>query len=126
MTSPRHNDVILHSKQPAIWTMFTTSFFSLSSSHVRSSFSSDMQNNPKILREEHVFFKIFVGHISIFGATNTPVLDSKSLFPLGTGICDIHSWRFTSGETPLPVYNASIAVSQCPTCVFQQIWDARI
>ena len=38
----------------------------------------------------------------------------SALFALGGGICDIHSLRFTSGMTPLPVYNASIAASHLP------------
>ena len=64
--------------------------------------------------------------MSIFGATDTPVLDfwlhllwvSKpewaALFAFGRGIHDIHSLRFTSGATPLPVYIASIAASCFP------------
>ena len=55
----------------------------------------------------------------IFGAPDTPILDfwgSKlewtALFALGRGICDIHSLRFTSGATPLPVYVANRATSR--------------
>ena len=39
---------------------------------------------------------------------------SSALFELCGGICYIHSLRFTSGVTPLPVYNASIAASHLP------------
>ena len=38
----------------------------------------------------------------------------SAFFALCGGICDIHSLRFTSGATPLPVYNASIAASCLP------------
>ena len=38
----------------------------------------------------------------------------SALFELCRGICDIHSLRFTSGATPLPVYIASIAASHFP------------
>ena len=38
----------------------------------------------------------------------------SALFALGRGIRNIHSLRFTSGVTPLPVYNASIAASHLP------------
>ena len=38
----------------------------------------------------------------------------SALFKLCRGICDIHSLRFTSGVTPLPVYNTSIAGSHLP------------
>ena len=72
------------------------------------------------------FLKIFVGLMSIFWATDTPVLDfwgcllwvSKpewaALFKLCRGVCDICSLRFTSGMTPLPVYMSSIAASHFP------------
>ena len=58
--------------------------------------------------------------MSIFGTTDAPVLNFwwcllwvskpewETLFALGWGICDIHSLRFTSGVTPLPMYMASI------------------
>ena len=64
--------------------------------------------------------------MSIYGATDTPVLDfwrcllwvSKpewaALFALSRGIHDIHFLRFTSGATPLLVYMASIAASCFP------------
>ena len=64
--------------------------------------------------------------MSICGATDTPVLDfwwcflgfkarvGSALFTLGGGVCNIRSLRFTSGATPLPVYNASIAASCLP------------
>ena len=38
----------------------------------------------------------------------------SALFELCGGINDIHSLRFNSGATPLPVYNASIAASRLP------------
>ena len=38
----------------------------------------------------------------------------SALFALGGGVCDTRSLRFTSGVTPLPVYNASIAASRLP------------
>ena len=38
----------------------------------------------------------------------------SALFELCGGVCDICSLRFTSGATPLPVYNASIAASRLP------------
>ena len=83
-----------------------------------------------------IFFKkFFVGHMSICGATDTPVLDLLVMSPLGFkarvgsalfelcgGICDIRSLRFTSGATPLPVYNASIAASCLPhMCVSAEV-----
>ena len=37
-----------------------------------------------------------------------------ALFVLGRDVHDIHSLRFTSGVTPLPVYMASIAASCFP------------
>ena len=58
------------------------------------------------------FLKIFGGHMSFYGATDTPVLDfwwrlfngSKpewaTLFTLGGGIPLTRSLRFTSGATP--------------------------
>ena len=62
--------------------------------------------------------------MSICGATNTPVLMTSSLgfkararstlFELCGDIPDICCLRYTSGATPLPVYNASIAVSHLP------------
>ena len=65
--------------------------------------------------------------MSICGATDTPVLGllvmspldfkarvGSALFKLCAGICNIHSLRFTSGVTALPVYNASIVVSRLP------------
>ena len=69
---------------------------------------------------------MFVGHTSIFGATDTPVSDfwwhllwvSKpewaALFKLCGGVRDIHSLRFISGVTPLLVYMASIATGHFP------------
>ena len=47
----------------------------------------------------------------------------SALFELCGGICDIHSLRFTSGVTPLPVYISNIAASRFPhmcvsACVF--------
>ena len=38
----------------------------------------------------------------------------SALFKLCRGIRNIRSLRFTSGATPLPVYNASIAASHLP------------
>ena len=38
----------------------------------------------------------------------------SALFELCGGVCYKHSLRFTSGVTPLPVYNASIAASHLP------------
>ena len=38
----------------------------------------------------------------------------SALFALGRVVRNIHSLRFTSGATPLPVYNASIAASHLP------------
>ena len=38
----------------------------------------------------------------------------SALFELCGGIHDIHSLRFTSGVTPLPVYIASIAAGHFP------------
>ena len=38
----------------------------------------------------------------------------SALFELCGGVCDIHSLRFTSGATHLPVYKASIAASRLP------------
>ena len=38
----------------------------------------------------------------------------SALFALSGGIRNICSLRFTSGATPLPVYNASIAASRLP------------
>ena len=38
----------------------------------------------------------------------------SALFALGGGVRNIHSLWFTSGATPLPVYNASIAASHLP------------
>ena len=38
----------------------------------------------------------------------------SALFARGAGIHDIHSLKFTSGVTPLPVYNVSIAASCLP------------
>ena len=38
----------------------------------------------------------------------------SALFELCGGVRDIRSLRFTSGATPLPVYNASIAASRLP------------
>ena len=38
----------------------------------------------------------------------------SALFELCGGIRDIRSLRFTSGATPLPVYNASTAASRLP------------
>ena len=74
-----------------------------------------------------LFFYIFVGDMSISGATHNPVSEfwvSKpgwaALFTLVRGVCDIHSLRFTSGVTPLLVYMASIAACCFPTCMFQQ------
>ena len=65
--------------------------------------------------------------MSICGATDTPVLDfwrcllwvSKPewVLPYSNFVkvyVIIHSLRFTSGVTPLPVYNASIAASRLP------------
>ena len=58
------------------------------------------------------FLKIFGGHMSFYGATNTSALDvwwclrwvSKpewvALFTLGRGEHDVHSPKFTSGATP--------------------------
>ena len=73
------------------------------------------------------FFNFFVGHMSICGATDTPVLDfwwrllwvSKPEWVLpysnfAEAYVIIRSLRFTSGATPLPVYNASIAASRLP------------
>ena len=70
--------------------------------------------------------------MSIFGATETPVLDfwwhllqvskreKAALFTLGGGVHDIYSLRFTSGVTPLPVYMASIAASYFPHVCFSR------
>ena len=65
--------------------------------------------------------------MSMCGATDTPVLDfwwrllwvfkarvGSALFAVGGGVRNIGSLRFTSGATPLPVYNASIAASRLP------------
>ena len=64
--------------------------------------------------------------MSVCGATDTPVLDlvmsplgfkarvGFALFELCGGVRDICSLRLTSGVTPLPVYNASIAASHLP------------
>ena len=38
----------------------------------------------------------------------------EALFQFGRGVHDIHPLRFTSGATPLPVYNASIIASRLP------------
>ena len=87
----------------------------------------------------NLLFKVFVLHISIFGATDRPVLDfwwhllwvSKSewavLFALGRGVCDVHSLRFTHGVTLLPVYMASIMASHFPhMCVSAEVgWLIR-
>ena len=63
----------------------------------------------------YIFFKIFVGHMSIFGAPlGFKARVGSALFELCRGIHDIHSLRFTPGATPLPVYIASIAASHFP------------
>ena len=49
-----------------------------------------------------------------------------ALFTLGRGICDINSLRFSSGVTPLLMYNSSIAASRLPhMCVLAEVgcWD---
>ena len=57
--------------------------------------------------------KNFVGHIC--QATDTLIARvASALFELCRGIRITHSLRFTSGVTPLPVYNASIAASRLP------------
>ena len=63
---------------------------------------------------------LFVGPlIPCFGLLVTSLLGFKArvgsaLFALGGGVRNICSLRFTSGRTPLPVYNASIAASRLP------------
>ena len=86
---------------------------------------------PPGVFDRYIYFflkKIFVGHMSICGATDTPVLDfwwhllwvSKPEWVLPYShlveayMIYIHSLRFTSGATPLLVYNASIAASHLP------------
>ena len=63
-----------------------------------------------------VFFKNFCWTHVILGLLVMSPLGFKArvgsaLFKLCGGVCDIHSLRFTSGATPLPVYIASIAAS---------------
>ena len=46
----------------------------------------------------------------------------SALFEICGGVRDIRSLRFTSGATPLPVYNASIAASRLPhMCVSAEV-----
>ena len=77
--------------------------------------------------------------MSICGATDTPVLDfwwyllwvSKPEWVLPYShlaeayVIYIHSLRFTSGATPLPYYNASIAASRLPTYLKYNLYSSN-
>ena len=74
-----------------------------------------------VIETWYIFFVHLWGHwyTPVFGLLVTSPLGFKArvgsaLFALGGGICDIRCLRFTSGVTPLPVYNASIAASGLP------------
>ena len=82
----------------------------------------------KLLSKENTFFLNFCWtHAHLWGhwypcfgllVTTSPLgfkaRVGSTLFAFGGGLHNIHSLRFTSGATPLPVYNASIAASHLP------------
>ena len=77
------------------------------------------------------FFKVFGGHMSVFGTTGTPVLDfwwrllwvSKPEWVLPYSIfcwgkCNVHSPRSTSDATPANLLMTGIAAGHFPTCMY--------
>ena len=71
----------------------------------------------KISRKLHEIKRIWAPG----GCPSHPFLDPPmALFVLGGSVHDIHSPRFTSGATPLPVLMASIAASHFPHMCFSR------
>ena len=73
------------------------------------------------------FFIIIGGHVSFYGATDTPVLDFwwwllwAALFAIGGDVHDVHSLGFTSCVTPTNLPMTIMAVSNsCPHVCFSR------